>query len=142
MLRATRRRAENLAASVNVENQFAVGELQDSIDSFGNACACVVADNHAVHDNEEFLRHDFALGCGQVCQRVADTIGQGAGETLRQEHRRKLVEGCVLVGINPCEELQLTPLRQTRNLADDFFAALARHGLSANGAGGPCKSCE
>ena len=57
-------------------------------DGFGDAGARVLADNHAVHHDEEFFGGNLAFGFGQVCKRIAYSVGQRAGEPLRQEHRR------------------------------------------------------
>ena len=68
MVGAARGRAVELSATVDVEDQLAVGEFQDSVYGFGNACARVLADNYAVHDDEEFFGNDSLFVFGEVGQ--------------------------------------------------------------------------
>ena len=62
-------------------------ELQDSIDSFGNAGACILADNHAIHHDKEFLRDNLLFVFSQVCKRIADVICHGTRKALSQKYR-------------------------------------------------------
>ena len=110
MFRATRCRAVELALPADVEDNLAVRELQDSVDGFGNAGTRVLADDDAVHDDEKFLRDNFAFGFGEVGQRIDYAVGDRAGKSLRQEHCRKLIEACTIGGEGG-KKLQLAPLR-------------------------------
>ena len=138
---ATGLRAVEFPGSRDVECDRGMGELERCIDGFGDSRASVVADDDAVHDDEEFLGLDVLFVVGEVGEGIADTIGVGAGEALREEYRGKLVQRASC-RVDCCKELELCPDFFIGDSADDFFAARAFHGGATDWAGGLREGCE